>query len=104
MKDFTPTESVQCTGWSAYAESCAINNIIDGDPRFEGIKSVPTIIASCQGTCKLTGLRWDAELVRAETGQEWMRLNFDPIDQADYPKLYAHLEAGIKSYHEPSKS
>lgn len=80
MKDFTPTEPVTCV-------DC---------------ENISAIQASCQGQCTLTGLRWDAELVRCENGSEWMRLNFDPVDQADYPKLYAYLEAGIKAYVEPS--
>ena len=97
MKDFTPTESVTCIKWSALVDNCLSDAT---DFTKAACKFVPAILAGCHGACKLTGQWWDAELVRAETGQEWMRLNFDPIDQADYPKLYAHLEAGIKTFYQ----
>ena len=75
MKDFTPTESVTC---------CEL-------------KDAPVIKANCTGK-ETNGADWFAGLVRCEDGQEWMCLNFSPVDQADYPLLYAHLAAGIKAY------
>lgn len=87
MKDFTPTEKVACIEWTVLTTT-----------RFNRkVHNVPAIKANCTGK-ESNGADWFAELVRAENGQEWMRLNFGPIDQADYPKLYTHLEAGIKLF------